>query len=61
MKVCYDLFNHFGSYRSITQLQINSRRDPLSDEEENISELLNRGVIGDLPLLRTQLAIPQKF
>ena len=33
----------------------------LSDEEENISEPLNRGGIADLPLLRTLLAIHQKL
>ena len=32
----------------------------LSDTEHNISELLNRGGITDLPLLRTLLAIHQK-
>ena len=32
----------------------------LSDAEDNTSEPLKRGVIGDLPLLRTLLAIHQK-
>ena len=32
----------------------------LSDAEDNISSLLNRGGIADLPLLRTLLAIRQK-
>ena len=32
----------------------------LSDTEDNVSELLNRGGIADLPLLRTLLAIHQK-
>ena len=32
----------------------------LSDTEGNISKLLNRGGIADLPLLRTLLAIHQK-
>ena len=32
----------------------------LSDAEENISRLLHRGGIADLPLLRTLLAISQK-
>ena len=33
----------------------------LSDAEDNISGPLNRGGIADLPLLRTLLAIHQKF
>ena len=33
---------------------------PLPDAEDNISGLLNRGGIADLPLLRTLLAIYQK-
>ena len=33
----------------------------LSDAEDNTSGPLNRGGIADLPLLRTQLAICQKF
>ena len=33
----------------------------LSDAEDNTSESLNRGGIADLPLLRTLLAIRQKF
>ena len=32
----------------------------LSDAEDNTSGALNRGVIGDLPLLRTLLAVRQK-
>ena len=32
----------------------------LSDAEDNTSRLLNRGVIADLPLLRTLVAIHQK-
>ena len=32
----------------------------LSDAEDNTSDLLNRGGIADLPLLRTLLAIRQK-
>ena len=33
----------------------------LSDAEDNTSDLLDRGGIADLPLLRTLLAIRQKF
>ena len=33
----------------------------LSDAEDNTSGLLNRGGIADLPLLRTLLAIHQKY
>ena len=33
----------------------------LSDAEDNTSGPLNRGVIADLPLLRTLLAIRQKY
>ena len=33
---------------------------PLSYAENNTSDLLNRGGIADLPLLRTLLAVPEK-
>ena len=68
-KVCYDLFNHLGSYRNTMQFQSSSRRKAgkeipvkvlannfaLSDTECNTSGSMNRWGIADLPLLRILL------
>ena len=41
--------------------KISANNFPLADAEDNTSGPLNRGGIADLPLLRTLLAIRQKF
>ena len=76
-KICYHHFNHFTevlcSFRLVpewktgketpdsSRIEFLKNNFALSHAEDNTSWPLKKGGIVDLPLLKTLLAIPQKF